>query len=336
MKLGIVVRDDNGGLGNLTYDVFRHLKPAVTVVVQSRPCRGTPRPIVFEEAWTSTISIGNPISDDVWEFLAPRADVWWTAETWYNNKAEQIIAQAGKKSVLYAMPELFSGSTATKVWNPTDYLHGRLPKGSEVVPWPTDPAPKAKIRTSVKRILHISGGAQYDRNGTALFIEALRNVSSPVEVMFHQPDETNQTVNLLQEKFPSNIKMRQNTEYMDSMKVLFDWADMVVLPRRYAGLCLPAFEAFGHGCLVMMPEVDPQAGWPIIGVPAIKERPRLMKGGKVPMWTVDPKILARRIESVIDAPIQPIVRASEEGRAWAETRSWERLLPVWKTAFDNV
>jgi hypothetical protein len=336
MKLGIVVRDDNGGLGNLTYDAFRNLKPATTVVVQSRPCRGEPRPIVFEEAWTSTFLVSNPISDDIWEFLAPQADVWWTAETWYNNHAEKIIEDAGKKSVLYAMPELFSGSTATQVWNPTDYLQSRMPKGSKVVHWPTDPPIKWNARTSIKRVLHISGGAQYDRNGTELFLQALQHVSSSLEVMVHQPDESNQTNDLLHRKMPSNIKMRQNTEYMDSMKVLFQWADLVVLPRRYAGLCLPAFEAFGHGCLVMMPEVDPQAAWPIIGVPAFRERPRLMKGGKIPMWGVEPQMLASRIDAIAGSTIHPIVRASEEGRAWAETRSWERLLPVWETGLQSV
>ena len=53
------------------------------------------------------------------------ADVWWSAETWYSDRAERIMGEAGCRSVLLAMPELFAGSAADEVWNPTDYLTDR-------------------------------------------------------------------------------------------------------------------------------------------------------------------------------------------------------------------
>ena len=336
MRLGMLVRDDNGGLGNLTYDAFSNLRPDVTVIVQSRPCRGEPRPHLFEEAWTETICVENPITDTQWETIAPKADIWWTAETWYNDNAESIIKKAGAKTVLYAMPELFSGSSADQIWNPTQYLQNRLPLNSKVVPWPTSPPENWFPKTKVSKILHISGGAQYDRNGTEIFLDSLQYVEGECEIILHQPDGKNLTTNLHRRKFAKGIKINHSTDYEKSLNSYMRWADALVLPRRYAGLCLPAFEAFGYGCLVAMPEVDPQAFWPIIGFQAIKERPRLMKGGKIPMWNMEPFVLAKQINVMLEWDVPTVVRLSEEGRTWAEKNSWENLLETWKTAFQNV
>lgn len=336
MRLGMVVRDDNGGLGNLTYEAFSNLRPQVTVVVKSRPCRGEPHPHLFEEAWTETICVDNPITDEQWERIASRADVWWTAETWYNDNAESIIRKAGSKSVLYAMPELYSGSSADQVWNPTQYLQSRLPINSRVVQWPTSPPSNWFPKTKVSKILHVSGGAQYDRNGTEIFLNALGEVEGTCDVLLHQPDEKNVTKDLHRRRLGKNVAISHTTDYQKSLSAFMRWADMVVLPRRYAGLCLPAFEAFGFGCLVLMPAVDPQSFWPIVGVDAIRERPRLMKGGKIPMWNVDPSALAKRIDAALDWDVTRVVRASEDGRKWAEQNSWQRLLPEWMTAFEDV
>jgi glycosyltransferase involved in cell wall biosynthesis len=260
--------------------------------------------------------------------------VWWTAETWYSDEAEHVIAQSGGKSVLYVMPELHLGSDADVLWNPTPYLNDRV--GAEVMDWPCVPPPRWEARTAVRRVLHISGGAQYDRNGTDLFVEALRRVREPVDVLLHQPDVTNRTPLRALRGLPSHVHVRTSRDYATSMSSLYKWADLLVLPRRYAGLCLPAFEAFGHGCLVMMPDVDPQAGWPIVGVEAVRERPVRMRGGRVPMWSVDPVLLARRLDGWLTADPRPVVNASEAGRAFVEARSWERMAPVWRERLEAL
>lgn len=330
----MVVRDDNGGLGNLTLEAWKHLRPDVTLVVQSRPCRGEPHPAIFEEAWTKVVYAGNPVQSFTWEALSEMADVWWTAETWYNDSAEQILKQAGCKTVLYAMPELFAGSQADEVWNPTPYLVERT-RLDDVVPWPTSPPPSWGVRTKVQRILHISGGAQYDRNGTETFLQALKLINNPCEVVLHQPDETNRVSLQQLSKLPSFVSVQQNAEYAPSLSSLYKWCDLLVLPRKYAGLCLPAFEAFGHGALVMMPDVDPQVHWPIVGFEAKRTRPKLMKGGKIPMWDINPATLALKTDQLLEAEVHPVVRASERGRAWAESNSWANRKGEWLWRLQN-
>jgi len=329
VTLGMLVRDDNGGLGNLTYEAFRHLRPDVTAVVQSRPCRGKPRPHIFEEAWTQTLLVGNPIPDQKWQEIASLADVWWTAETWYCDQAETIIGQAGKRSVLYAMPELFSGSIADEVWNPTQYLSERSRLG-DVMEWPTSPHSSWTVRTKVRRILHISAGAQYDRNGTQTFLAALKLLEMPCEVMLHQPDVTQRVPPSVLADMPNHVIVKQTNDYVSSMNALYRWADMLVLPRRYAGLCLPAFEALGHGCLVMMSETDPQVWWPVLTVPAVKRRHSRMKGGQIPMVEVNPNLLAQKMDAAMEASVPDVAHQSERGRKWCEEKSWENQTNKWK------
>lgn len=333
--LGMLVRDDNGGLGNLTYDAWRYIRPDVTVIVQSRPCRGKPHPEFFEEAWTHTVRVSNPISDNEWRIIAKLADVWWTAETWYNHNAENIIRESGGTSILYAMPELFSGSTADQIWNPTAYLQNSMPSGTKVVPWPIAVAPSWHKRDGVKTLLHISGGAQLDRNGTLLFLEALKHVKGECLVLMHQPDELHRLNARAFSRLPSNVKVQQTSEYVESMQHLYDKADMLVLPRRYAGLCLPAFEAFANGCLVMMTDTHPQNEWPILPIPCRKQRTSLMKGGKIPLWESSPFDIAAKIDVMLNATKDKVERFSEQGREWAVANSWEALLPVWKKEIDS-
>lgn len=330
MTVGMVVRDDNGGLGNLTYEAWRHLQPDVTLVVQSRPCRGTPRPHVFEEAWTTTIRTSNPVPDAVWSDAALTADVWWSAETWYSDRAERIMAEAGCRSILLAMPELFAGSQADEVWNPTAYLTDR-DRLDDVMMWPASPPPTWKVRTRVRRILHVVSGAMGDRNGTELLLDAIPRMQERCEVLVHQPDPDAQLpARRLHAAATDRVEVRTTTDYVSSLDSLLKWADLLVLPRRYAGLCLPAYEAWGLGCLVMMPDVDPQASWPIVKVPARADRPMRMKGGRVPTWSVDPVVLANRLDEVVGADTPWVADRSRTGRGWVEWNSWERRGKLWK------
>lgn len=329
MRLGMVVRDDQGGLGNLTFRAWEQLRPEVTLVVQWRPCRGVPDSEKFFAEWTETYITDRPIPDATWSKMATMADVWWTAETWYSDTAENILRAANTRSVLYAMPELFDGSQADEVWNPTRYLENRFGL-SDVVSWPTTPPEKWEPRTKVRRLLHVSGGASLDRNGTETFLESLHFVETPCDVMLHAPDDNASTLKDAVAKLPEQHNVMVSWGYEKDLSRFYDWADMLVMPRRYAGLCLPAFESFGHACLVLMPDVEPQAYWPIVPVQAEKRRPIRIKGGHVPFWRVDAQVLADRIEDVCSWDTPRVVRASVASREWAEGNSWAEQLPVWE------
>jgi len=322
MRLGMVVRDDQGGLGNLTYRAWRELQPAVTVVVQWRPCRGTPNPARFMASWTDTYLTDRPIPDKFWRGMASQADVWWTAESWYSDNAERILADAGCRTVFYAMPELFAGSQADEVWNPTSYLTDRARLG-DVVRWPLSPPDDWRVRVTTRRLLHVSGGATGDRNGTRVFIEALRHVRSEVDVLLHQPEVRHRVAPDVLAGLPSNINVKQTDTYFPDLLSAIKWADLLVLPRRYAGLCLPALEAMGDGCPVVMSEAPPQTGWPVVTVPAVQGQGIRLRGGDIPTWEVDPLVLADTIDDLRHDTVPVVAARSEAVRRWAESQSWD-------------
>lgn len=317
----MVVRDDQGGLGNLTYRAWRELRPAVTLVVQWRPCRGVPNPDRFVAPWTRTVFTDRPVPDVTWAELAGEADVWWTAESWYSDNAETILRDAGCRTVFYAMPELFKGSQADEVWNPTRYLTDR-PRLGDVVPWPLSPSDTWTVRTTIRRVLHVSGGATGDRNGTQAFMEALRHVRSEVEVLLHQPEPRHRVPARKLRSVPSNVNIKQTDLYFPNLLSAIRWADLLVLPRRYAGLCLPALEAMGDGCPVVMPEAAPQTDWPVITVPAVQGPGIRLHGGDVPTWETDPVVLADVLDDLRADTVPVIAHRSAGVRRWAEGQAW--------------
>jgi hypothetical protein len=334
VKLGMVVRDDSGGLGNLTWQAWRSLAPDVTVVVEQRPSRGIARPERFDRG--TVHRVGNPVPGRFWSRVAREADVWWTAETWYCPDAETRLRAAGCRTAMYVMPEYFVASDADALWNPTPWLHDRLPARAVVMPCPMDPPGDWEPRTGVRRLLHVTSSAAHDRNGTVSLLAALPYLrAAEVEVLVHQPD-TPGLVDPSRLAVPSGVTVRTSNEPVDDLADLYRWADMLVLPRRYAGLCLPAQEAMGHGCLVAMPNVEPQMRWPIVALPATAESARRFRSFRVPVCSVPPRQLARVLDGWISATAAPVTLASRTGRAWVEENAWSRWAPVWLDSLEGL
>jgi hypothetical protein len=60
-----------------------------------------------------------------------------------------------------------------------------------------------------------------------------------------------------------------------------------------------------------------------------------MKGGKIPMWKIDPRVLADKISVLLNFSTAQTVRASEAVRLWAENRSWENRKAEWRQLLLN-
>jgi glycosyltransferase involved in cell wall biosynthesis len=103
------------------------------------------------------------------------------------------------------------------------------------------------------RVLHIVGKRAFaDRNGTDIFIRAIQRATRPIHVTMHSIDEHLPDVvrsrYLSVDRFPSAVDDRWEM-YRDQ--------HVLVLPRRYGGLCLPALEAAACGLAVVMPDASP-------------------------------------------------------------------------------
>lgn len=345
MRLGVIARAEDRGLGIQTWEVVRHLNPdRVLIVDPGRLARGfAPHfdryPDARVVAWD-----GHRFAD--W----PQARAWldgldvvYTAETFYDWRLVEWANDAGVATVVHVNPEFFKHDdpnlpTPTAWWAPTSWRLDHLPKDTTVVPmpcptdrWPDLPSPSPDGRL---RVLHVAGHqANRDRNGTLLVLEAARHVSR-------------ETVDLRVVTQDRVLRHRGNNRRNRTVALtppvadywrLYDDADVLLLPRRYGGLCLPAIEAMGAGLAVAMTDVAPQTStWPVIGVPATRSpRPIRTPAGTVDVYDAHPRMIAETVNRLAADPGE-VAAARVAAARWADQHSWEALEGVWRSALGDA
>jgi glycosyltransferase involved in cell wall biosynthesis len=100
------------------------------------------------------------------------------------------------------------------------------------------------------RILHITGRkAAKDRNGTDTVLEMLRYSKANYELVIRSQNEVE--TNIKDSRLTIEVGNPDNREDM------YTGFDAMILPRRYAGLCLPMNEALLSGLPVFMTDISP-------------------------------------------------------------------------------
>ena len=313
MRIGLIARDTVTGLGTQTREVYENLRPDVTVVVNLGKYAQTPPRLdwygddVIRLDWERDRTV--PGALDAFD----TCDVVYSAESFYDPTLSRDLAQRGIRTVLHVNPELYDpdhGSHwATTYWTPTRWQPKLTPPGTKVVPVP---APVHRYGEpyveSPPRIVHPTARAMADRHGTqAVHRIADRLADHGWIVDFVGPGA------------------REVDEYWERDP----GASMMLLPRRYGGLSLPALEAFAAGVPVVMPTIPPNEDWPIIPVKAKRGNDLQMKPGRMPVYDVaQSSLLTTVVHWMGDtAKLEKQRRVVYE---WAREHSWENLEPVWR------
>jgi glycosyltransferase involved in cell wall biosynthesis len=175
---------------------------------------------------------------------------------------------------------------------------------------------------------HPVAPAMLDRNGTKVVLDALRHVTEPCRVVFRSPGQPSPWSD------PSRLIGAVEALWLDQDVPMY-WdayppeTDVLVMPRRYGGLCLPVLEAAAQGIPALMTDLSPQASWPgVHRVAPVAERSHSMKGGEFPVWDTNPKHLARAMDQLCREP-ERVAKLSDAAYEWAWANSWTELLPVW-------
>lgn len=328
MKLGVVARFDEGGLGVMTWEAARHLAPDELMLVECPPCRGEEHRERFAGLAPSVRYVSHPsqLGDSArWAAFVEACDVIYTAETTYLPDLHVLCAAAGVRLVVHAMPELYdSGSKPLfDVWAPTSWLQPLLPASTQLVPVPVDRVRCAsRPITEVRTMLHVSSPAMLDRNGTELVRAALPYCQHPFELLISGPGKPPEPVTV------GPVIVRPIEPVRDYWR-LYDDVQALVLPRRYGGLSLPMQEAASCGLPIVSINVEPQKRWlcPWLAVPEHRLTSARMKGGQINVWSCDPKLLAQRIDALVACDPAPAVTASE---LWAHSLDWERWAGIYR------
>lgn len=323
MRLGLIARADDGGLGTLTREFARHLKVERALIVDlGHKARGETHLERIKNSVAEARSVGHPFGDEAIEWLVKDLDVVYTAETPYNQSVLLAAEKHGCRVVLHAMPELLKDNyKQAEIWLPTTW-HANDIKHTRIMPVPValDRFDYSE-RTEVKTMLHIPGEAMLDRNGTDLLMAALAKVKTELRLIV--------AGSKMLERKVGNVTVIGRPHAKEYWQNYTKDIDLLAMPRRYGGLCLPVQEAAACGIPSLMLDLEPQTDWPVFNVPAQAQSRARMAGGTFDTHTTSPNLLAAAIEAI--AGSREIALASQRARQWAEALSWEE----WKTVYEK-
>lgn len=328
MAWGLVARADNGGLATQTYEFWRHLKPAKVLLVDLGPKgRGTFHASRFDGHSEKRVCVGYPGRADL-DWLLEGVKTVYTAEVTYGPLLPTLCAQHEVRLVIHANPELWDekecrGPT-TQVIVPTSWEQDRVPNCSMMpVPVARDVIPY-RLRSECRVFLHPAAPAFHDRSGTLLLHAVLPRLRERATVLVagrdpgrrNRPQKTNRvTVEYLHDR--------------DHYWSVYDQADVMILPRRYAGLSLPIQEALAAGMPVVTLDLPPYAGRAgVVGVPAHVDQVVRMRGGDFSVHGCRVRALAETMDTLVrDA--QQVKSLSYGADRSAAKLDWEQWRAPW-------
>jgi hypothetical protein len=310
MKLGIIARSDNTGLGNQTMELVKMLSPDKILLINSSFFNDNKQhPEWYKGYDVLQTAKGMPHRREILTFL-DGLDVVISCETFYHLELVDLAKERGIKTILQYNYELFGNLAhpewtlpdvllAPSIWN-LDIVMEKFGKKSKVMylPPPTDhslfsEAKEINLSRDHKRILHIAGKkAAKDRNGTDSIFEMIKYSKEDYEIVIKS-----------QTKFDSlcrDPRVKIEIDNTDDRQDMYKGFDAMVLPRRYAGLCLPMNEALMSGIPVFMTDISPNnAILPSSWLVESTMIDRFKTKSLVDVYSVNPKKLAKVIDDYI-------------------------------------
>lgn len=340
MTFGLVARCDQGGLAALTREIHRHLQPERTLLVEVPEARRGPCvPDDYQHGNIYQVDWRGALPDRAIEWTtAEGIDQLLTAEFWYDDRLLRAAHGNAIRTATYAMPELSAWAIpgdespcSRTLYAPTWWRLDTLPNAT-LLPMPVarDRLPFAR-RKRVEHLYHQAGTPFHDRNGTQILLDALPFVQADgLRLTVH----TTRWLDIPRSRVDVALADPAAPDYWD---VYPPDIDLLALPRRYGGLSLPIQECASLGVPSLVLASDPYAQEPFcVAVPSTGAREEQMKGGRVPVHSADPRVLARAIDYLVEHP-EDVEAASGAADGWAAEHDWAGPLgDRWRHTFGGM
>lgn len=312
----------NSGLGTMSWEFAKHLKPSKVLLVQNRVFQTFPeRYAEFETKLAPNQSDFGVLRDWITD-----VDVLVAIETPYDWLTFQRARDKGVKTRLITMcemqdrnlrypPDLFvcpSKLDLDLMPAPKKFLE--FPVNTEVLRW--------QERKTAKTFIHAgSHGGVAGRKGTSLFMEAIKYVKSDVKfIIYSWGDIVSNDPRL-------EIRVQNFKNYWQMWRE----GDVLVYPQNFNGICLPIVEAMSCGLGVITTDIYPFNEYmpkELLFKPKEMYKARINSGTyEMDAALIDPKTLAEKIDEVASMDLTTV---SNYGREWAVEHSWGKMLPKWK------
>jgi len=311
MRLGIIARSDNTVLGNQTRNIVNMLKPDKILLIDSRPFNENKQhPEWYAGYPCITTKRGFASKEEIVAFLRD-LDVVFTCESFYSSLFLPLAEKRNIKTINqynYEFLDLINDDNqmaptmllSPSVWN-LEHVKEVLEDRAQVAHLapPIDPndfmVPRENNMSKThNRILHIAGKfASKDRNGTSTVIDMLKYSTANYELVIKSqtPIETD----------CKDPRLTIDISNTDSNADLYSGFDAMVLPRRYAGLCLPMNESLMSGLPVFMTDISPNNFvLPNEWLVESNKTDKLLTRMWLDVYSANPKKLANLIDNYVE------------------------------------
>lgn len=334
MKIAALVRCDNSGISNVTWEFTKHLKPSKVCIIINSANQNFPE----RYDGITSIKVTNSLSTEQYEWLTDDVDVLWTAETFYDWRIIDYCRKKNVKTVLTTMIEM----TAEKLPKYPDVFHCPSKLDYEVftekfsnekvfIPWPinTDVLPWKK-RTKAKHFIHTaSHGGMNGRKGTQLLLEAMQYVKSDIKLTVYAWKN--------EYKIPNDPRIEVQIKNFKNYWQVWREGDVLVYPQGANGICLPIVEAMSSGMAVITTDIYPFNEYmpkDLLFKPTSSFKKRMAPALlEVEDYKISPESIADKIDMIANKDIS---KYSEYGKKWAKEHSWKKLLPRYVDMFKSV
>lgn len=309
MRLGIIVRADKTGLGNQTRNLCKMLNPDKVLIIDSRPFNKNEQFFETYKGYYKQISRGFLTDQEINRFLI-NLDTVITCELFYSNNFVNIANRRGVKTFNQYNYEFFDNfsnpnlTLPTQLISPSKWHLEEMQNNFGVVylPPPINSVAFEDVfqynnrRVGKRRFLHVVGReAVNDRNGTLDLLDSLQYTTSDFELVVKIQNNSS-----LPEKYIDPRITFDFSSPLDEVELYRDF-DAMILPRRYAGLCLPMNEALMAGLPVIMTDIDPNNKiLPKKWLVASERKGHFMTRTKIDIYSAKHKDLAKKIDELVN------------------------------------
>lgn len=351
-RLGLFgARSDDGGLGNETFEFYRHMKPAKTVIVDLSSVNGREQhhhrySEISQQGQEITIVQGFPTRKDCEKFLN-NIDVVICYEIPYNYDLFRIARERGIKTILrynyefldylqqpnLPLPDLL---VSPSLWHLED-VEAKF-EGRVEVKWLNNPVARDRLPfreiDQMKTFVHIAGVKLHeDRNGTDLVTAAIPMVKNK-DIKFIIYSQANRN---WPESITSDTRVEIRELNAPNYWDLYKEGDCLLLPRRYGGQTLQLNEAMSCGMIPIMLNCPPN--FTMVRneslIPVFTSK-KIMTRTEIDCYDAHPAQLADKIDEFSDLLPQEVRALNQRSDHYAELISWESMAWQYHRLFEDI
>ncbi len=315
-----------------TLALVRNLNPAKVLVIDDWNSGHPPVFANYPDATVAKLGPDHRLAKwDAKNFMKG-LDVVLSVETCYSPEFYDWARQLKVRTVVQGNPEFVRPYERPDVWWwPTTWREGRVPEGRLVpVPCPDHDFTAGAIGIDALNVVHVAGKrAMKDRNGTESLLASIGHVGAPVRYSVFSQDP----LPALWERAAARFSVKLPKPPADRFE-MYAGQHVLVSPRRYGGLHLPALEAMSRGVVVAMTDCPPNRDWPVVPIQAARGRSIETPGGLVEMYACSGGAIAMTLRGL--AKTDRLERAREETIDWAKRNTWDELRGLYEEELERV